>query len=358
MRRYTISMESAQVNGYYSFYADREYNQSTEQFGSYIWYERAVNRLDIAVQPEQGEDYAVVYVAGVKYYTDTDGKVSVDLSDYVRMRMENGVTSDSISIWAGQYQESLRVVYKRGVPPEDCILPQPDFFVRQSLMVVQTPPSVIVGGNITREGGSIILPVYIGVGPESNPNIVLTVVSSNGQEVQTSYNGYLVELPIQSASPSATAQQIVVDCRLGVETLEKSVHMLETPGDCDIVCLMTWRAENGAMKSAGWYLAKVSKSGEDIVEINRQSYLSRALKDEGVELTIELRGLGVYDRAWYGDIVTSSEVHCRVINTSTRFDSPDDLVEIVDSKMSYTLGDATAQSLQVTFKYKRYESGY
>ena len=115
----------------------------------------------------------------------------------------------------------------------------------------------------------------------------------------------------------------------------------------------------GHYKQAIWLLKKRKKITDGSVALMTATSGYKTIKDERLEFNIFVEGLCAYDYAYYGDIVVSPEVYLVRYNEPYTIGAEETRVEIVTEDLQLLDGaSGTLKTLEVTVKYKHYDSGF
>ena len=287
-------------------------------------------------------------VNGITYYADTDGVLLLDLTDLFRANLVTG----AVTTLDGLFNYLTFFGALPGIDPEACLIPVPPIFAGdQSITSTQImPPSKIYA----HEQLSYEYPMAVQLYGEASQTMWQGIFQEDSENPVTIHpdetsGNFSVILPNETEEESPDFIRTLYSTNLGV-----SIDLDILPA-CVSVCVLRWLSESGKYKQAIWRIKKVKKAATSRGLLPLADEY-KTQKGEEVSFTAFIDGLDNYDLSYYGDIITSPDVHC-ALHSGENLTGYETAVQVTTG--SYIIPDGHVgelQTLEINIAYKHYDT--
>lgn len=295
----------------------------------------------VIIHFQRGDNaFGVIEINEAKYYTDNGGAFDYDATDELRT-----IAADNSVTFLYLFEANVRITPVAGIDPETALLPA---------------PSMLNNFSGSYSGRQILPPSVILQHPELSA-LYGEDIELYGSVISDDWQAFAID----GATILPTYGEIGNEFRQisFVAGLKKYIlhpdfadkWQITQLNDCDDACVLRWLSETGVYKQAIWRVKKTQKQGEPL-ELQSIGDNYKQIKSENVEFVAYIEGLDAYSYAYYGDIITSSDVHC-AMRAGDTLTSEYTQVAVTTKSLTIPDGDSGAlQTLEIKIAYKHYDA--
>lgn len=268
-------------------------------------------------------------------YGVQDNPLYIDVSDYMRLVGVGG--GGTLTLTFGSTSYDIRFSVVGNINPNDMIVPRYPIGYDKLRLQDDTPilPPSIILPSIYGITGNVLLwhksgMLNVNVGGDS------TAITDSGI--------YLIDIPADTAFIELYAPFLTIGQRNVIQPLK-----------CGrTYAMVQWMSELGKTKCATWEVREVKSVSDDVQALQSMFDGHKVRKGIARELVLRLENLSAYDKWYYSDIITSSDVRVCVNEQDALF-GDETMVEVATNSVVQPLNNER-YTLEVTIKYRQYDS--